>query len=1121
MKKEKKYDKIISIQYAALPGRNNQGEQMMGKRVISLFLAAVFCISIFAGCKSSDSKPSEEQRKIREPEYLTLFADGESDYTIVRPEIASAEVKACTVKLRNAFKDKFADQRKPDSTKKDTPTLGTDWIQRGQELEEGLLEILIGNTNREETRIVRESLDGEMYAVAALNGKIVIYGTTDEYLDAAVDYFIKTYITPAETTVTIEKTTNEIAVKSGEGWLMARTLGIEIAGTSFYDLSGTTGTLEVVAYVDADDYEDVGFTVTMNSAQKNDEKYEFGGLEYKGGTYTAGGVTYNAADRSKKQIVSAKIEGVDAGSLVKLDIVPTLKKFGETYFGLSSFVCGVNGQFETINTVEQKDGTYQIANAAELFAFASYINAGHRAANASLTADIDLAGIKWNPVGSAGMSFKGSFNGNGHRISNLYLNSENTENLGFFGCVGSSSTVEKITFENAYLFANGNKSAGIVAGENRGLIRSCVVNGVVSTTDRDNAASGSYKKKDTMGGIGGIVGTLNGKYLTSVEDSEFSGKIDLKADYLTFVGGIAGRSLAISGDIVRCVNSADIIYDSAYNTENSKTVTGLGGLAGSIVNGQVFASVNRGNITGRGKTVGIEGGLVGNITGMGQVVDSWNEGNVKAEFTPGNVVKGYAGGIVGAFSETLITDGLILRCYNKGQISSVESVYTGGILGLNNECRSYVYYSYNVGDVVAKTYAGGIVGGAGSTKTFIMNCYNAGKLSGEHTGGIVGYAFSSFAPSYSTKYFKDDIFVSYRNNCYLDTYSADAYRNSSKDSQEGASADIASLCANVMSANELSPNNVKAFSYFVNDSKNINGGLPVFEYQNDKSKADPKVDTDLYIVHSETIEPDGSRWYMANRYTDKIREGRYIGGEDSSDRRINITVAEFEAGMDDMTGPEHDILDENDKIVGHCTCSVFGEDHYFTINKWKDLLDDVNNNLQGVADWANRGEIRYIGNLIADKKQSSGSVAVTWRLTNDSTTLSINFNVIYYKNERCDGATVHEMAHSQLLDGPCESWVAEGNADYVKHNYYEGTDMVNYTWKAEDVKEAYTPTATCMSWLSRQYGFETARIALTFDTVLGGNTQKGWEMGFGAKYEDVWTLFGKAGKYNKTAYFED
>ena len=80
-----------------------------------------------------------------------------------------------------------------------------------------------------------------------------------------------------------------------------------------------------------------------------------------------------------------------------------------------------------------------------------------------LTADIDLAGIEWTPIGAyapsgeseeaqeipaADAAFTGIFDGQGHTISNLTINQPEAWAMGLFGCVANAQ-IDNFTLENA------------------------------------------------------------------------------------------------------------------------------------------------------------------------------------------------------------------------------------------------------------------------------------------------------------------------------------------------------------------------------------------------------------------------------------------------------------------------------------------------------------------------------------------------------------------------------------------------------------------------------------------------------------------------------------------------
>ena len=94
--------------------------------------------------------------------------------------------------------------------------------------------------------------------------------------------------------------------------------------------------------------------------------------------------------------------------------------------------------------------------------------------NYVLTADIDLEGSEWTPVGAFVMgggeegempdltaAFTGTFDGQGHSIKNLKINQPEGWALGFFGCIANSK-IGNFTLENATV--DGSVMASDVVG---------------------------------------------------------------------------------------------------------------------------------------------------------------------------------------------------------------------------------------------------------------------------------------------------------------------------------------------------------------------------------------------------------------------------------------------------------------------------------------------------------------------------------------------------------------------------------------------------------------------------------------------------------------------------------
>jgi len=77
------------------------------------------------------------------------------------------------------------------------------------------------------------------------------------------------------------------------------------------------------------------------------------------------------------------------------------------------------------------------------------------------------------------VKFTGTFDGNGHILSNLTYNTDTTISyIGLFGCT-YNSTIKKTGLKNVSLSSRGNYVGGLV-GDNEGSITACYVTGSVS-----------------------------------------------------------------------------------------------------------------------------------------------------------------------------------------------------------------------------------------------------------------------------------------------------------------------------------------------------------------------------------------------------------------------------------------------------------------------------------------------------------------------------------------------------------------------------------------------------------------------------------------------------------------
>ena len=163
-------------------------KQNMNKRKKALLsaLALLAAVSMMS-CSGEENAETENSGTETETvqavsDNLEIVLDGATEYVVVRSDTAannSAAVRG-TVKLRNAVKEAAdADIR-----------LTTDWVKRGDPVPEGTKEILVGDTNRPESAQAAEGLGKNEYVIKVIGDRIVIYGTTEEATNLAMEHFL-------------------------------------------------------------------------------------------------------------------------------------------------------------------------------------------------------------------------------------------------------------------------------------------------------------------------------------------------------------------------------------------------------------------------------------------------------------------------------------------------------------------------------------------------------------------------------------------------------------------------------------------------------------------------------------------------------------------------------------------------------------------------------------------------------------------------------------------------------------------------------------------------------------------------------------------------------------------
>lgn len=217
---------------------------------------------------------------------------------------------------------------------------------------------------------------------------------------------------------------------------------------------------------------------------------------------------------------------LDDGLLVQ-DI--TVDDWNEQDIAGGEAVEWVNGFSETGDyepAQKNADGYYEIANGGNLFWFANHVNTVDRAANAVITADIDLEGRPWTPIGSTGEennNFRGVFDGQNYTIRGLNVEGGRA-GLGFFGEV-RTGTVKNFTIYGEVVVNTEVDYVGGVIGS------ICGVNSTDHGLERNGAIIQNITsyvnltaKVHGPGMIGGFVGYANHQSL--IEKCSWYGTFD-------------------------------------------------------------------------------------------------------------------------------------------------------------------------------------------------------------------------------------------------------------------------------------------------------------------------------------------------------------------------------------------------------------------------------------------------------------------------------------------------------------------------------------------------------------------------------------------------------------------
>ena len=296
----------------------------------------------------------------------------------------------------------------------------------------------------------------------------------------------------------------------------------------------------------------------------------------------------------------------------------------------------------------KKDSPYIITKAEELAWFRDQVNSGQYSICAKIADNVEVIDMStvchaadksqnleeksWVPIGNRNIiKYRGTFDGNGKTITNLYINASQTSqnNMGLFGYT-YQSTIKNLTFENANV-TNTQSNTGILVGkagygstlQNIKISKTCQIKG------------GNY--------TGGIAGELDGNAYNCVNYATVQG--------IKYVGGFLGMYSRKGNSITACANYGNVTASSEM----------AGGLVGYFRGGTIQDCANYGDVKGTNRVAGMAG-----FVSDGKVQNVFSYGNISVTNKTQNV-------------------GMVFGCSVSGATEGMVAYYSGAKLIVNGK----------------------------------------------------------------------------------------------------------------------------------------------------------------------------------------------------------------------------------------------------------------------------------------------------------------------------------------------------------------------------------------------------------------------------------------------------
>lgn len=237
--------------------------------------------------------------------------------------------------------------------------------------------------------------------------------------------------------------------------------------------------------------------------------------------------------------------------------------------------------------------------------------------NATYDNKTDIAFEQWIPI----KTYSGVFDGNGHTISGIYINSD-SEDQGFFSTIEDGAIVKNLGIVDSFILSRDSIVGGIAAVTYNSSIRNCYNSGRIIADGADVGGITGYIIFGTIthcrnmgevsgaSSVGGIVGYISGN--TTVEKSYNTGTVTGTREVGGIVGWIPSTTYIF---IENCYNTGNISALSTYGESG-----GISGFFSAVSNQHIKNCYNIGMISSEGEGCG---NIIGDYYGDGSCFNSY------------------------------------------------------------------------------------------------------------------------------------------------------------------------------------------------------------------------------------------------------------------------------------------------------------------------------------------------------------------------------------------------------------------------------------------------------------------------------------------------------------------